>query len=55
MACGTEDFLIHENRRFDRYLRELNITHTYVEDKGNHDWDFWDKYIQVAFEWINKR
>ncbi|MCM1525597.1 MAG: alpha/beta hydrolase-fold protein [Ruminococcus sp.] len=44
MACGTEDFLIENNRRFHRFLDELGIGHFYEESGGGHDMSFWNKY-----------
>lgn len=44
MACGTEDFLLEENRQFHNFLNENDITHTYIESAGGHDMKFWDEY-----------
>lgn len=52
MACGTEDFLLEENRNFHQFLNEKNISHTYLESSGNHDWKFWDEYIEKAILWM---
>jgi len=55
MACGTEDFLLEENRCFQKFLSAENISHVYVEGPGIHDWKFWDEYIEKAILWmINK-
>lgn len=51
MACGTEDFLLNENRKYHNFLTSENIEHTYEEDAGIHDWTFWNKYIEKALEW----
>jgi S-formylglutathione hydrolase FrmB len=53
MACGTEDFLINENRDFHKCLQSLNITHEYVEGPGVHDWQFWNVYLAKALEWLS--
>ncbi|OPX44478.1 enterobactin/ferric enterobactin esterase [Ruminiclostridium hungatei] len=52
MACGTEDFLLEENRQFHDFLVSRNIMHTYVEDSGVHDWNFWNTYIEKGISWI---
>lgn len=52
MACGTEDFLIQQNRRFVAFLEKHNIQVTYIEASGAHEWDFWDSYIKDAIEWL---
>jgi len=46
LSCGTEDFLLENNREFVQYLVEKNVLHTYHESSGEHDWDFWDKAIK---------
>jgi putative tributyrin esterase len=51
MACGTEDFLLNENRRYHNFLVSENIEHAYVEGPGVHDWNFWNEYIEKALEW----
>lgn len=44
MACGTEDFLLENNRKFHDFLNENNVPHTYIESAGGHDMKFWDEY-----------
>jgi S-formylglutathione hydrolase FrmB len=51
MACGTEDFLLMENRDFKDYLDRLGVQFTYQEGPGNHDWKFWNVYIGKALDW----
>ena len=46
--CGTEDFLLQENRRFHNHLTKLGIAHTYQEHPGAHNWDYWDVHVQEA-------
>lgn len=54
MSCGTEDFLIENNREFHRYLESEGIDHVYEEDTGTHDMIFWNKcverFIPMMFE-----
>jgi len=52
MACGTEDSLIGVNRVFRDFFKESGLDVTYHEEPGGHDWDFWDKYILKALEWL---
>lgn len=54
MACGKNDFLINENKDLYNYLKNENIDVEYIEDEGQHDWNFWDKYIKVGLEWMSK-
>ena len=46
--CGTEDFLIEDNRAFHRDLGDAKIPHVYREFPGAHSWDYWDTHIQEA-------
>ncbi|MFV0479354.1 MAG: alpha/beta hydrolase [Anaerorhabdus sp.] len=52
LACGTEDFLLNENRRFHAILEKMQQEHAYVENSGSHDWEYWDKMIKKALEWL---
>lgn len=45
MACGTEDFLLEENRSFHKFLEEQNVEHTYIESPGVHNMEFWSQYV----------
>ena len=44
--CGTEDFLIQDNRTFHADLKAAQVPHTYREYAGGHTWDYWDTHIQ---------
>ncbi len=46
--CGTEDFLLDQNRAFHTHLDGLQIDHQYEEYPGGHDWSYWDKHVQQA-------
>jgi S-formylglutathione hydrolase FrmB len=52
--CGTEDFLIEENREFHKYMGELGIPHEYDEFPGTHNWAFWDEHVQQALKFHAK-
>lgn len=52
MACGTEDFLIEQNRDYHQFLLDEGIDVTYEEGPGIHDWVFWDTYIYKVLEWL---
>ena len=51
MACGTEDFLLENNRSFKRFLEQFNVDLTYCESIGAHDWKFWNEYLEPAVKW----
>ena len=55
MACGTEDTLLEKNREFRDYLQSIEADLDYVEAPGDHDWKFWDTYIEKGIEWLYKK
>jgi S-formylglutathione hydrolase FrmB len=48
LDCGTDDFLLEQNRAFHRHLESLHIPHEYQEFPGSHDWSYWDLHVQEA-------
>jgi putative tributyrin esterase len=48
--CGTEDFLLDQNRLFHAFLDEQGFAHEYLERPGSHEWSYWDEHIQSALE-----
>ncbi len=53
-CCGTEDFLYDVNLNMKKHLEDLNVDFVYEEEKGNHNWLYWDMKIQSVLRWINK-
>ncbi len=54
MACGTEDFLLQENRNFRDFLVKESVDVAYQESKGIHDWKFWNENLEPAIQWMLK-
>jgi len=54
LDCGTEDYLLDDNREFHRALDDASIPHEYREHRGVHDWDYWDRHVQDALAWHAK-
>lgn len=52
LCCGTEDFLIENNRGLHRFLEAEGVPHEYRESKGIHDMVFWHEYIAKIVEWM---
>ncbi|MCA1595971.1 MAG: esterase family protein [Chloroflexi bacterium] len=46
--CGTEDFLIEDNRAIHAYLEKIGFPHEYAEYPGEHNWAYWDIHVQEA-------
>lgn len=51
-CCGTEDELHPDNLRFLEVARRLPLDLTYEEGPGEHNWEYWDRMIQRALEWM---
>ncbi|VDG22500.1 alpha/beta hydrolase [Lactiplantibacillus mudanjiangensis] len=52
MAIGDRDELKSVNDDFDQFLTNKGIEHVYHVDSGNHEWDFWNRYLLKALEWL---
>jgi putative tributyrin esterase len=46
--CGTDDFLIEQNRTYHAELGKMGIAHEYEEFPGAHTWDYWDLHVREA-------
>jgi len=53
VTCGTEDFLLEGNRKFDAHMKGLDFAYTYQEWAGAHDWDFWEECLTPMFAFFN--
>lgn len=51
MACGSEDFLIEDNRAFHEFLQKEKVEVEYIESPGVHDWVFWNHYLEPSIQW----
>jgi S-formylglutathione hydrolase FrmB len=54
MACGTEDFLMAENRNMRDFLEAQKADYIYKEGPGVHDWSFWVPRSQEGVRWLLK-
>lgn len=52
IACGTEDVLLSGNHDLRDCFEANGFDVTYEEGPGNHEWDFWNKYIHRVLEWL---
>ena len=51
-ACGTEDFLREPNRVLHTFLEDRNIAHLYEEGPGEHNYQFWNPYLERGIKWL---
>lgn len=49
-CCGTEDFLIEDNRKFRDFIKDKGFHYQYEEWAGAHTWDFWDEAIPKCLD-----
>lgn len=40
------------NIKLKNYLQTLSFPVKYMEEKGGHEWDFWDSQIQFVIQWL---
>ena len=52
--CGTEDFLLDQNRALHAHLDALGYLHEYAEHPGGHGWDYWDTHIQDTLQFFTQ-
>lgn len=52
--CGTEDFLLQNNRDFAALLLEKRIPHEYRQLPGAHNWTYWDKQIREFVQLLDR-
>ena len=52
VTCGDEDFLIDDNRKFDKHMKTLPVEYEYKEWPGIHDWKFWEESLLMAFDFF---
>jgi len=52
-CCGTEDFLLANQRGFRDHALKLGLDLTCEEHAGfGHTWDYWDQQIQRVLAWL---
>jgi S-formylglutathione hydrolase FrmB len=50
LDCGTDDFLLEQNRAFHEHLEKLHVPHEYQEFPGGHNWEYWDEHVREAID-----
>lgn len=50
ITCGTEDFLLEQNRTFRKAFEQAGIPVTYREAAGEHGWEYWEEHLKELFE-----
>ena len=52
LACGSDDFLVTDNRRFKAELEKLALPFVYEEWSGAHDWSFFSAALARALPFV---
>ncbi|MCF7927880.1 MAG: hypothetical protein K9L68_02580 [Spirochaetales bacterium] len=43
--CGSDDYLVNENRAFRDHLETLDLPFVYNEYPGKHNWNYWNNRL----------
>ncbi len=54
-CCGTDDQLVELNNYFCAKAAKLGLDIDYRTGQGLHDWQFWTRWLPVAFDWLLDR
>lgn len=52
LACGDKDDLLPATKLYRGLLTKAGFQIHYVEDEGGHEWDYWDRHIRLALDWL---
>lgn len=52
LRCGESDGLLPANVAYHERLLALGVPHTFETEPGDHEWDFWDRSVQRALDWL---
>lgn len=52
VACGIQDELYGDNQTFKNFIADKGFEFKYEESDGVHNWDFWDKWIEPALDYM---
>ncbi len=47
--CGVDDSLIEPNRALATVLEQANLTFTYEEFPGGHEWPYWEEHVKKSY------
>lgn len=52
LACGKDEELLVLVDEFSEFLKEKDIPHEYIKQKGVHNWNLWSTQIEPAVQWF---
>jgi S-formylglutathione hydrolase FrmB len=54
-ACGTEDYLLQDNKKFNEEMKKLDFEFTYEELPGSHSFYFFNEALKRSLELLYKK
>lgn len=51
--CGVDDPLLEANRILHQQLTDMEITHTFEEFPGGHEWPYWQEHVERTFRFFD--
>lgn len=54
ITCGAGDPFLDDNRAFDKRLNDLKINHTYIEQEGGHNFQYWSQAAEYEVLFFHK-
>jgi len=55
LDCGTDDFLLNQNRAFRDAILASGGQLVYKEHPGAHSWDYWRQHGAESAAWLAAR
>lgn len=52
LAIGDDDKLLAANVDFHEFLDQKQVAHVFKVAPGSHEWDFWDRHLKRALDWL---
>lgn len=52
LACGTEDYWYRASLSLTEYFKQKKVEYCFEETKADHEWSFWNAYIEKALKWF---
>lgn len=52
LTCGTEDLIYQASAYTTKKMRESGYDVVFEDGPGEHDWLFWDYWIQRVLNWL---
>ncbi|MBQ6214790.1 MAG: hypothetical protein IJJ67_05170 [Oscillospiraceae bacterium] len=53
-TCGYHDLTYEDSKACYEYLKKLGYDVEFDESEGMHNFDYWDKKIELFFQWIKQ-